>query len=270
MISLKRDRSLETGRHTLIMGVLNATPDSFYPGSRTSTTEAALARAREYIAAGADILDIGGESSRPGSEPVAASVERARVVPVIEAIRAESDIPISIDSCKASVAAQALDVGADIINDISALRADPDMAALAGERQAAVVLMHIQGTPRTMQHNPIYTDTVADVYRELQQAIERACANGVANDRIIIDPGIGFGKRLEDNLRILADLGCFRQLGMPLLIGISRKSMIGALLSAHGTARPVEERLFGTLAAQAWAILQGADILRVPRRRASG
>lgn len=243
------------------MGIINVTPDSFYPGSRSTVADEAARSARQMIANGADILDIGGESTRPGSEYVDAGEERERVVPVIEAIRAESDIAISVDTRKASVAEAALEAGADIVNDVSALRDDPELASLVAERGVPVVLMHMRGTPQTMQENPEYQDTIAEIQRELGEFADAALQAGVRPDQIILDPGVGFGKTVSDNVRIVRHIDLFRTLGYPLLLGVSRKSFIGALCPGGG--RPVEERLAGTLAVHAYAILHGTEILRV-------
>ncbi|MFO7782269.1 MAG: dihydropteroate synthase [Spirochaetia bacterium] len=255
------------GERPLVMGIVNCTPDSFYPGSRRETREAAIAAARRMIGEGADILDIGGESTRPGSDPVGAEEERERVVPVIEALRAESGIPVSVDTRKAAVAGAALAAGADMVNDVSGLRDDAELAPLVAARGVPVVLMHMQGTPKTMQRRPHYEDTVADILEVLRERIAVATDAGIARDRIICDPGIGFGKTVADNLRILRGLSRFRaELDMPVLVGLSRKSFIGKVLGEAGEAGeplPVEERLTGTLAAHAWAAREGADILRV-------
>ena len=247
------------------MGIVNCTPDSFYPGSRRESREAAVAAARRMIAEGADILDIGGESTRPGSDPVGAGEEQERVVPVIDALRGESGIPISVDTRKAQVAEAALAAGADIVNDVSGLRDDPELGALLAARGVPVVLMHMQGTPKTMQRRPHYEDTVADILEVLRERIAVATDAGIAGDRIICDPGIGFGKTVGDNLRILRELSRLRaELDMPVLVGLSRKSFIGKVLGdADDAPLPVEERLTGTLAAHAWAASEGADILRV-------
>jgi dihydropteroate synthase len=206
---------------------------------------------------GADILDIGGESSRPGSDPVGAGEELERVIPVIEGIRQWSDIPISVDTRKALVAERALDAGADIINDISALRDDADITALAAERGCPVILMHMRGTPKTMQTEPVYRDVVAEVIQELESWAETASSRGVSRDRIILDPGIGFGKRLSDNLQLLRHIGKLRNTRYPVLVGLSRKSFIERLLHI-----PVEERLAASLAAEAYTVHQGAEIVR--------
>jgi dihydropteroate synthase len=269
-IRLSDERILTHGERPLVMGIVNCTPDSFYPESRRAGTEAALEAARGMIRDGADILDIGGESTRPGSDPVPAAEERTRVVPVIEGIRAESEVAISVDTRKSEVAQAALDAGADIVNDVSGLRDDPALGPLVAERGVPVVLMHMRGTPKTMQHRPHYSDTVADILEELRERIDVARGAGVAEDRIIVDPGIGFGKTVADNLRILNATARFREeLGLPVLIGASRKSFIGKVAARpqqpEQAAEPlaVEQRLPGTLACHLWAAAAGADILRV-------
>ncbi len=242
----------------LVMGILNTTPDSFYDGGKYTSVDAAVARARKLIAEGADIIDVGGESSRPGAAPVPAEVELSRVVPVIEQIRGESDVAISVDTTKSVVARAALAAGADIVNDISALRFDPEMASVIADTGAYVVLMHMQGTPRTMQENPTYTDPVAEIKTFLANRIAAAIHAGIDEARIILDPGIGFGKRLKHNLAILRRISEFKELGVPILIGLSRKSFLGEILGV-----PTEDRLIGTVAANAVAIRNGADIIRV-------
>lgn len=240
------------------MGIVNCTPDSFYADSRAGTKAAAVEFARGMVDAGADILDIGGESTRPGSESVPALEEAARVVPVIEEVRGFCDLPISIDTQKADVAERALDAGADIVNDVSAMRMDADMRSLAAARGCAVVLMHMRGTPKTMQREPSYTDAVREVVDELSEFADSAMAAGVERDKIVLDPGIGFGKRLNDNLRLLKRIDVVHELGFPVLIGLSRKSFIETLLGL-----PVEERLAASLAAEAYVVLKGAEIVRV-------
>ncbi|TVQ37918.1 MAG: dihydropteroate synthase [Spirochaetaceae bacterium] len=244
------------------MGILNCTPDSFYASSRSVTVDQAVAAARRMIDTGADMLDIGGESSRPGSDYVSAGQEIERVVPVISAVREFSDIPISVDTRKRVVAEAAVAAGADLINDISALRDDPELAAFAADRELPVILMHMRGTPRTMQLNPCYEDTLGEICAELRQFAYAAQQSGIARAQILLDPGIGFGKRLQDNLAILRGIAELRELGYPLVIGASRKSFIGALTDA-GAPRPPEERLAGSLAVHAIAAQAGADILRV-------
>jgi len=243
----------------LVMGIINCTPDSFYSGSRAPGLDEALALARRMIEEGADILDIGGESTRPGSDSVDPEEERRRAVPLIEAIRRESLIPISIDTRKASVARAALDAGADIVNDVSGLADDPEAAGLVAERGAPVVLMHRRGDSKSMQNDPHYDDTVGEIAEELLAAVDRAVAAGIRRERIILDPGIGFGKRLCDNLLILKEIPRLRVFGFPLLIGLSRKSFIGKLLGGL----PVEARLTGTIVANTYAACAGADIVRV-------
>lgn len=249
---------LRFGGRTLVMGVLNVTPDSFYPASRRPALEEAVEAGRAMIAAGADIIDVGGESTRPGSEPIGEQAEIDRACPVIERLRGEDRVTISIDTSKAAVAAAALDAGAGMVNDVTALRGDPEMKALVARRGVPVVLMHMRGTPRTMQQNPFYADTIAEVRAELLALMREAQAAGIGTDRIVLDPGIGFGKRPEDNLRLLRDLGRIRELGCAVLIGLSRKSFLGAV-----TGRAVEERLAATIAANTLAVLAGADIVRV-------
>ncbi len=259
-----------SGGMPLIMGIVNATPDSFYPASRSggSSARQAADRALRLVEDGADIIDIGGESTRPGSDAVEAEEERRRVAPVVEMIRRESTATISVDTQKADVARAALDAGAHIVNDVSALRADPAMAYLIADRNVPVVLMHMRGTPKTMQQAPHYDDPLHDVLRELRGFASRAESQGVRRENIIIDPGIGFGKRLQDNLALIRGTRAFASLGYRLLLGASRKSFIGQILSTGAdteapTPRPVEERLAGTLAVHLFAALLGADILRV-------
>lgn len=244
---------------THIMGVLNVTPDSFSDGGAYLEVDSAIVHARSMVADGATILDIGGESSRPGAEPVPIHVELDRVIPVIRALKSEQlNIPISIDTTKAEVAQKALEAGAHIINDITALQADTAMADVAAEMEAGVILMHMKGTPRTMQQTPIYEDVVKEIYDNLHNWIRWSVDKGIEPNRIIIDPGIGFGKTTEQNLQILKKLSVFKQLNRPILIGTSRKSFIGKLLDL-----PVNDRVEGTIATVCWSIIQGADIVRV-------
>jgi dihydropteroate synthase len=212
----------------------------------------------EMIEQGADMIDVGGESTRPGSDPLPTEDELSRVIPVIESLSAESDVPISIDTYKAEVARRALDAGAQMINDISALRFDPGMKEVVQEYRVPVVLMHIKGTPKEMQKDPHYDDVIAEITEYLRQSIKMAEEAGISRERIIIDPGIGFGKRLQDNLNILKNLKEFSILECPILVGCSRKSFIGKILDL-----PVEERLEGSLAALAVAVMNGANIVRV-------
>lgn len=263
-ISLRGGRGLDLSGRALVMGIINCTPDSFYQHSRQPTSVSAIETARKMIDQGADILDLGGESSRPGSEYVSAEVELDRVLPVLRELRKESPIPVSIDTRKAEVARAALDEGADMINDISALQDDPGLLALVAERNVPVILMHMKGTPRTMQSTPVYGDTVREVADALISFADRARKAGLSAERIILDPGIGFGKRLSDNLLLIRDLGSLCALGYPILVGISRKSFIGMVLKDElGEQLPPERRLTGTIAANAAAISAGASIVRV-------
>ena len=257
-IGLPLGRTLDL-QASVVMGILNVTPDSFSDGGSFSTVDSAVTRARQIIDDGASIIDIGGESSRPGAEPVSIDEEIRRVVPVIEAIRKVSQIAISIDTCKAEVAKAALSAGADIINDISALNFDPKMADLAAQTKAPLVLMHMLGTPRTMQDNPRYTDVVGQINEFFEERIAFAVSRGIATEKLILDPGIGFGKRPIDNVTILSRLREFHRHNLPLLVGASRKSFIGVLDSGA----PVDNRLGGSLAAAVWAAINGAAVIRV-------
>jgi dihydropteroate synthase len=240
-----------------IMGVINTTPDSFSDGGQFDSLDKAFAQARHMIAAGVDILDIGGESTRPGAEEVAVEEELQRTIPLIRAIREVSDLPISIDSNKSDVMRAAVEAGASIINSIWALRLE-DSLQVAAQLDVPVCLMHMQGTPATMQNNPSYNNVVTEVMEFLSQRIEAAVAAGVARHNIIIDPGFGFGKTLQHNLLLLKSLPEFRKLGVPVLVGMSRKGMIGAILD-----KPAHERLYGSLSVAVMAAMLGADIIRV-------
>ncbi|HEX2095860.1 MAG TPA: dihydropteroate synthase [Solirubrobacterales bacterium] len=240
-----------------LMGVVNVTPDSFSDGGLFLDAEAAIAHGKELVRDGADILDVGGESTRPGAEAVGAEEERERTEPVIAAL-AEAGHEVSIDTSKLAIAAAALDAGASIVNDVTALRADPEIAALVAERAAGLVLMHMQGDPRTMQLDPTYDDVVDDVKAFLAERTEVAIAAGVPEQRIWLDPGIGFGKTLDHNLELLRRLGELRALGRPLVVGTSRKSFIGKIDGSE-----VNERLGGTIASSVLAAAEGADVLRV-------
>ena len=240
-----------------IMGIVNVTPDSFSDGGLFLNPERAIRHARELFAAGADLLDIGGESTRPGARAVTAEEELARVAPVIAGMRG-TGAPISIDTSKLAVADAALDAGAEMVNDVTALRAEPELAGLCAERDCGLVLMHMRGSPRTMQENPTYDDVVDDVKAFLAERIEFATAAGVAEERIWIDPGIGFGKTVEHNLELLRRLRELRELGRPIVIGTSRKSFLGKV-----TGREVDERLGGTVASNVLALRAGADMFRV-------
>lgn len=254
---------LKLGKKTYVMGILNVTPDSFSDGGKFMDPDAALKRAQQMVAEGADIIDIGGESTRPGAEPVSEEEELRRVLPVVERLAAEIDVPISVDTYKARVADEALEAGAHMINDISALRMDPKLGEVVARHGVPIVLMHMQGTPRTMQASPHYEDCVSEVMAFLREAISRAKSYGIPESSIVIDPGIGFGKALEHNLEILRRLPEFRSLGRPVLIGPSRKSFIGKVLDL-----PLEERLEGTAATVAYAAACGVDFVRVHDVRA--
>jgi dihydropteroate synthase len=256
-IPLSGGRSLKFNR-PLAMGALNATPDSFSDGGKFYMWDAAVARAREIISEGADILDIGGESSRPGSDPVTEEEESERVIPVIKSVRQFSDIPISVDTTKASIAAKALAAGADIINDISAARFDKEMIPTVVRYGAPIILMHMLGRPKTMQVNPHYDNCVEEIKRFLKERVKYCESRGISGEKIIVDPGIGFGKRLKDNLAIINHIGEFKKLGCPVLLGLSRKSFIGML----GGSQEPDKRLGGSIAAAIMAIRNGADIIR--------
>lgn len=244
-------------RRTAVMGIVNVTPDSFADGGRYLDSEKAIAHGIALASQGADIIDIGGESTRPGARPVSAGEEMGRVLPVIRGLRRTLSIPISIDTTKADVARAAVDEGVDMVNDISALRLDPAMAPLVAAAKLPVVLMHMLGTPRTMQQSPRYQDVVEEVKEFLRRRIRFALEAGVSAERIIIDPGIGFGKNLDHNLALLRGLPSLASLGQPLLVGPSRKTFVGKLLDAGP-----EERLEGSLAAAVAAVLAGANIIR--------
>lgn len=243
----------------LLMGVVNVTPDSFSDGGLYFTPERAIVHAKDLEKAGADIVDIGGESSRPSSQPISLEEELRRVVPVIKAIAPELKIPISIDTYKAKVAQAAIEAGAKIVNDISALRFDEDMAKVVADYKTPVVLMHMKGTPKDMQINPYYENVLQEVYDFLAERIDYALTQGIDKVQIAIDPGIGFGKRLEDNLRLIKHLSFFKTLGRPILLGPSRKTFIGKVLNIEVPA----QRDIGTLGVVALATLLGVDIIRV-------
>ncbi|MCX7823173.1 MAG: dihydropteroate synthase [Syntrophobacterales bacterium] len=257
-LELPRGRTLVLGDRTYIMGVINVTPDSFSDGGKFYETEKAVERAKELIEAGADIIDIGGESTRPFSDPIPLEEELSRTIPVIEKIRLLSDIPISIDTTKAEVARKAIEAGADIINDVSSLRFDPEMVKVAANAGVPVVLMHMLGTPKTMQENPHYECLFGEIISFLQERIQYAVSNGIRREQIIIDPGIGFGKTVTHNLRLIRDLNLLSLLERPILLGLSRKRFIGTVLN-----RPIEERELGTAVANTVGIMAGAHILRV-------
>ncbi|MFZ7125175.1 MAG: dihydropteroate synthase [Desulfobacterales bacterium] len=259
-------RCLEFGHQTAVMGILNITPDSFSDGGRFFSYEVAVAQGTKMAAEGADIIDIGGESTRPFSEMISEAEEIRRVVPVVEALAKTIDVPISVDTMKAEVARRSLDAGAAIINDISALRHDPDMAGLVAETGVPVILMHMLGSPKTMQVNPIYENVVEDIIRFLEEAMASAERQGVDRGRIIIDPGLGFGKTMAHNLTLLQQVPRFASLDAPILIGASRKKFIRTLLRSPDREEPSPqspEVAVGSLAAVAAAVLGGAHIVRV-------
>jgi len=254
-----RGRDLLEGRPFLLMGVVNLTPDSFSDGGAFLDPGKALDRALRLADEGGDLLDLGAESSRPGSDPVSAEEEWRRLGPALARIRAAlPELPLSVDTTKAGVARRALDAGADIVNDISAGGADPAMLPLAAERGAGLVLMHMRGVPKSMQEAPAYGDAPGEVAAELGLRLAAALAAGVPKESVVLDPGVGFGKRTEDNLALLADLTPLLALGRPVLVGASRKSLVGTL-----TGAPVSERLPGTLALHTAALLSGARLFRV-------
>jgi dihydropteroate synthase len=252
-------RTLVLGERTLVMGVLNVTPDSFSDGGQYFDTEEAVARAFAIERAGADILDIGGESTRPGSEGTPAEEELRRILPVLKELRGHIGIPISVDTSKAEVAEAALDAGAEILNDVTALRAGPRLAEIARRRKVPLILMHMRGEPRTMQKKPFARDVLRDVTTDLRRAVSTARRAGVAKSQIVLDPGIGFGKSAEQNFELLARLTELARLGFPLMIGTSRKGFIGKALGGA----PEMDRMWGTAATVAASILAGAHIVRV-------
>ena len=257
-------RRLILGERTLVMGVLNVTPDSFSDGGVYLDPETAAAHALELERAGADILDLGGESTRPAAAPVSAREELSRILPVLETLRGKLRIPISVDTQKAEVAEAALAAGAEIVNDISALRSDPRLAEAARRARAPIILMHMRGTPRTMQRGPFARNVIRDVMTGLRAALARAKHAGLAKSQILLDPGIGFGKSHEQNFEILARLPEFARLGCPIVIGTSRKAFLGKALARLGEPPlPPNERSLGTAATVTAAILGGAHIVRV-------
>ncbi len=257
-ISFPSGKVLSTVKRPLIMGILNVTLDSFSDGGKFYTPVPALKQARKMIEQGADIIDVGGESTRPGSEAIDAKEEKKRVLPVIKELAAESKVVISIDTRKAVVAQAAFEVGADMLNDTSALRYDPRMAELVASSGMPVCLMHMQGQPQNMQENPAYDHVVDDIKEWLEERIKKAQKAGIELEKMIIDPGFGFGKLAGHNLEILRRLSEFHEIGRPLLIGTSRKSTIGKVLG-----KGLDERLYGTLATVTSSVLAGAHIFRV-------
>jgi dihydropteroate synthase len=253
------DKILDFSKRSYVMGILNVTPDSFSDGAKFIDLDAAIKHGMEMAGQGADIIDVGGESTRPGAEPVSAEEEIRRTAPVIRELSKRIDIPLSIDTTKADVAIRALDAGAEIVNDISALRADPQMVDVAVSYQVPVVLMHMLGSPKTMQKNICYDSIIEDITDFLKERVAFAINKGVERNKIMIDPGIGFGKSVEnDNFEIIREMGRFASLELPILVGPSRKAFIGRLLNAD-----VDERDLGTLATVSIAIYNGANIVRV-------
>ena len=256
-------RTLLLGERTLMMGVLNVTPDSFSDGGKFFDAERAVEQALAMGSAGADLMDIGGESTRPGSAGISAVEELSRVLPVLQALRERMKIPVSIDTQKSEVAEAAIDAGAQIINDISGLRSDPRLAEVAARRRVPIILMHMRGEPRTMQAGPFARDVLKDVMRGLRESVAAARKAGVAKSQIILDPGIGFGKSFAQNYELLRKLAQLAKLGYPLLVGSSRKGFLGATLARDGKPAPPEGRIWGTAATVTASILNGAHIVRV-------
>ncbi len=253
-----KDRLIEFPARPLIMGVVNVTPDSFFDGGRYLGAEAAVAHAIQLVEEGADLLDIGAESTRPGADVVSEAEECRRAIPVVSAVAKAVTVPISIDTSKAAVARAALDAGAVLVNDVTALRGDRAMVDVVAKTGAGIVLMHMPGTPRTMQQDPHYDDVVGEIVDFFEERIRFAMAHGIVQRQMILDPGIGFGKLLLHNLTLLAQLRRFMQFECPLLIGVSQKAFLGQLVN-----RPVQERQWATAAAVAMAVDRGAGILRV-------
>ena len=253
-----RQHAFAFPRPVLIMGIVNVTPDSFSDGGLFLEREKAVARGLQMVEEGADLIDVGGESTRPGSKPLPLEEELRRILPVIESLARKTDVPISIDTYKSPVAQEAIRAGAALINDISGLHFDPDLAGVAAKEKVPMILMHIRGTPETMQTEIHYDSLLSEIIQSLKESVQKAERAGVDPDQVIIDPGIGFGKTSEHNLLILKHLSEFRVLGKPLLLGTSRKSFIGKVLDTED----LSERLEGTLASIAIAVLNGAHIVR--------
>jgi dihydropteroate synthase len=258
-----RSRTLVLGERTLIMGILNVTPDSFFAGGRYPDTQLAVERAFEIEGQGADILDVGGESTRPGADPISADEEIARILPVLEGVRGKLRIPISLDTQKAEVAEAGLRAGAEIVNDVSGLRADPELAEIVKRKGAALVLMHMRGVPKSMHKGPFARDVMRDIAQGLRASIARARQARISEAKILLDPGIGFGKKQKQSFEVLGQLPALARLGYPLVVGVSRKSFIGWALGGKGDIWPPEKRAWGTAAAVTAAILNGAHIVRV-------
>jgi dihydropteroate synthase len=254
-----RERSFNWGQQTYLMGILNVTPDSFSDGGQFNTTATALTQAQAMVNAGADIIDIGGQSTRPGAEQITLTEELDRVLSVLQFIRPKINIPISVDTTRAEVAKAAVESGADIVNDISGGTYDPEMLSTVAKLDVPIMLMHIRGTPQTMQQHTDYQDLIGEIYSFLSQQINAAIAVGIKREKIIIDPGIGFAKTYEQNLEIFRQLSTLKNLNCPILVGASRKSFIGKILNQPEP----KARVWGTAAACCAAIFNGADILRV-------
>lgn len=254
-----RDRCFAWGQRTYMMGILNVTPDSFSDGGKFNTTSAALTQAQAMVSAGADIIDIGGQSTRPGAEQISLETELERVLSVLELLRPLIDVPISVDTTRSGVAKAAIQAGADMVNDISAGTFDPQMLPTVASLDVPIILMHIRGNPQTMQQLTNYQDLIGDIYNFLSEKITAAKLLGIDHNKIIIDPGIGFAKNQEQNLEILRQLRSLKKLNSPILVGVSRKSFIGNILNQPDP----KLRVWGTAAACCAAILNGADILRV-------
>lgn len=258
-----KGREIALGGRVLVMGVINVTPDSFSDGGRFLDPEAAVDLGKQLISEGADLLDVGGESTRPGASPVSVEEEARRVLTVVERLKKETAAVVSVDTTKALVARAALNAGAEIINDVSAMRFDPEMICVAAEKGAGVVLMHMKDSPKDMQTSPVYADLMGDITSFLRERMEVLVAAGIPRESIVLDPGLGFGKTVAHNLELVRRLAEFGRLGRPILIGPSRKSFIGAVLDL-----PVSERLEGTAAAVALSVVNGASIVRVHDVRA--
>jgi dihydropteroate synthase len=253
-----RDKKIDVSGGPIVMGILNVTPNSFSDGGQFKDSQAAIDTALEMVEQGAAIIDVGGESTRPGSKSVSPAEQIKRVAPVIAGIVKATDVPVSIDTMSAEVAEVAIDVGAVIVNDISALGADESMAAMCGDKKVGVILMHMLGKPNTMQDTPEYTDVIKNVQAFLLQRISVAVQMGIARDAIVLDPGIGFGKKPEHNLKLIQEISSFHQLGFPLMVGLSRKSFIGKVLDIEDP----NLRMVGTIAAHTWCVAGNVQILR--------
>jgi len=262
---LSKEKSFELGSKTIVMGILNVTPDSFSDGGEFDSVEKAVKHAMQMLKDGADIIDIGGESTRPGAKTVSIKEETNRVIPVIEEIVKKVDVPLSIDTYKTEIAKKALDVGVNMVNDVTALQGDKKLVNLLAEYEVPICLMHMKGNPRNMQKNPEYDDIIYEIRSFLKERTEYAKFNGIKGENIIVDPGIGFGKRtgrgVEDNCEILRRLAEFKTLGHPILVGASRKTFIGNVCGGKNPLT-VNERLYGSLAAATVAVANGADIIR--------